>query len=442
MEGQKKCSNKKHSEINAISYCLECNYYLCNKCTNYHLEYLDTHHNYNLDKNFQDIFTGICKEQNHKDKLEFYCKPHNTLCCAACLSKIKEKGHGQHFECEVCCVENIKEEKKNKLNENIKKLEEFSENIKDSINKLKEIFETINKSKEELKTKISKIFTKIRETINEREDKLLLEVDNLYEKTFFKEELIKDGEKIPNEIKINLEIGKKLNEEWDNDNNKLIKRINDCINIENNIKKIIDINENIKKSNIKEVNIQFWPEDEHILKFIENIKAFGEITNEYKFKFKEGKNYNVTKNGLIATKIGKNDWDCVVLGDKEIPKNKISKWKIKINKNKTNKGNTDIAIGIGPNFFKGNLYNECWSIISSGSEIKLYLKEKELYYNNLKSTMKEGDIFEVIVDRKLGNLSFSVNNINYGIACSEIPKDDILFPTVVLYEPGIEVELV
>ena len=272
MEGQKKCSNKKHSEINAISYCLECNYYLCNKCTNYHLEYLDIHHNYNLDKNFQDIFTGICKEQNHKDKLDFFCKPHNTLCCAACLSKIKEKGNGQHFECEVCSVENIKEEKKNKLNENIKKLEEFSENIKDSINKLKEIFETINKSKEELKTKISKIFTKIRETINEREDKLLLEVDNLYEKTFFKEELIKDGEKIPNEIKINLEIGKKLNEEWDNDNNKLIKRINDCINIENNIKKIIDINENIKKSNIKEVNIQFWPEDEHILKFIENIR--------------------------------------------------------------------------------------------------------------------------------------------------------------------------
>ena len=56
--------------------------------------------------------------------------------------------------------------------------------------------------------------------------------------------------------------------------------------------------------------------------------------------------------------------------------------------------------------------------------------------------MKEGDIFEVIVDRKLGNLSFSVNDINYGIACLKIPKDEILFPTVVLYEPGIEVELI
>jgi hypothetical protein len=245
--------------------------YLCNKCTNIHLEYLDSHHNYNLDKNLKEIFTGLCKEQNHKNKLDFYCKSHNTLCCAACLSKSKEKGDGQHFECEICCIEKIKEEKKNKLNENIKKLEEFSENIKNSINKLKEIFETMNKSKEELKNKISKIFTKIRETLNEREDQLLLEVDNIYEKTFFKEELIKEGEKIPNQIKSNLEIGKKLNQNWDNDNNKLAKNINDCINIENNIKSIIDLNEGIKKSNIQEVNIRFWPEDEQISKFIENI---------------------------------------------------------------------------------------------------------------------------------------------------------------------------
>ena len=44
MEIIKKCSNKKHSELNAISYCLEYNLYLCNKCSNYHKEYTDTHH--------------------------------------------------------------------------------------------------------------------------------------------------------------------------------------------------------------------------------------------------------------------------------------------------------------------------------------------------------------------------------------------------------------
>ena len=51
-------------------------------------------------------------------------------------------------------------------------------------------------------------------------------------------------------------------------------------------------------------------------------------------------------------------------------------------------------------------------------------------------------IIEVIIDRKLGNLSFALNDVNYGIACSEIPKDEELFPTVVLYEKGLEVELI
>ena len=61
-------------------------------------------------------------------------------------------------------------------------------------------------------------------------------------------------------------------------------------------------------------------------------------------------------------------------------------------------------------------------------------------HNNI--SLKQGDIIEVIVDRKLGNLSFAVNDINLGIACSNIPKDDILYPTVILYEQGISVEIV
>ena len=59
----------------------------------------------------------------------FYCKNHNKLCCAACLSKMKVNGYGQHFNCEVCLIKDIKKEKKNKLKENIKYLEESSKNI-------------------------------------------------------------------------------------------------------------------------------------------------------------------------------------------------------------------------------------------------------------------------------------------------------------------------
>ena len=300
MEGKKKCSNKKHSDIDAINYCFICSVYLCNKCSNIHSEYLEKHKLYNLDKNIEDIFTGICKESNHKEDLKFYCKSHNKLICAACLSKIKGNEYGQHHDCNVCLIEEIKEEKKNKLQENIKYLEEFSDKIQNSINELKKIYENINNKKEELKLKISKIFTKIRNIINEREDQLLLELDNIFNNKYFKDDIIKQGEKIPNQMKIYLEKGKILNKEWDDDNNKLNLRINDCINIDNNIKNIIEINKNIEKYNSEDIDIKFYPEEEiQMNELLEEIKKFGEINDKYKFRFRPGNNYTLSNNNLI-----------------------------------------------------------------------------------------------------------------------------------------------
>ena len=434
--------------MNAICYCIDCNLYLCNQCSNNHKEYLEIHQIINLDKNNKEIFTGFCKEQNHKGKLEYYCKNHNELCCSSCLSKIKGKGNGQHFDCEVCYVEEIEKEKKDKLNENIKYLEESSKNIDESLKKMKEINEEIIKSKEEIKLKISKIFTKIRNLLNEREDQLLLELDNIYDNSFFKEELIKKGEKIPKQIKSFLEKGKLLNNEWEN-NNKLISNINDCINIENNIKSISEINEIIDKCNSKKVNIKFKPENQEITELEKNIKLFGELINEeneeFKFIFQPGNNYNISNNGLIATKNnGKDAWNCIIIGNKMIPKNRISKFKIKINQNKRNAGNHDIVIGIGPKIFKNkdSFYSDCWSINSGPRNIvEICIKGSFKSYNNHKEEIKQDDIIEVIVDRKNGNLSFAVNDVNYGIACSTIPKEDELYPTISLYEQGLSVEI-
>ena len=304
----KKCSNKKHSELNAINYCPECDLYLCNKCTNNHSDLLINHQVYNLNKNNEEIFVGKCNELNHKLNLQYFCETHNKLCCAACLSKIKEKGDGQHFDCKVYPIEKIKEEKKNNLNKNIKYLEEFSKNIEDSINKLKEILKTINESKDKLKKNISIIFTKIRSILNDREDELLKEVDEFYNKAFMKEDLIKKGEKAPNQIKLFLNKGKALNESW-NDDNKLIRNINDCINIENNIKNIIEINEAIKNYNNKNTNIQFLTEEKEINNILEKITKFGKIGEEE----------------------NRSNWDGIIQGDKEIPKNKVTKWKLKLN---------------------------------------------------------------------------------------------------------------
>ena len=65
------------------------------------------------------------------------------------------------------------EEKKNwKLKENIKILEDLSKNIDETINDIKIKIEKINKKKEDLKLTIQKIFTEIRNAINEREDYL------------------------------------------------------------------------------------------------------------------------------------------------------------------------------------------------------------------------------------------------------------------------------
>ena len=148
-----KCSSSKHSEINAVSYCNECKKYLCNKCLNLHTELLEDHKVINLNEK-NEIFIDKCKEKNHPCKLEFYCKEHNILCCLGCISKIKEKGYGQHHDCNVSLIENIKDEKRNKLKENINNLEELYKQIEQSINKLKEIFEKINKNRDDLKLKI------------------------------------------------------------------------------------------------------------------------------------------------------------------------------------------------------------------------------------------------------------------------------------------------
>ncbi len=139
------------------------------------------------------------------EKLEYYCKNHNIICCGLCITKIKGKNKGQHKDFDVCFIEDIKDDKKNKLKSNFKQLEELSKTLEETINSLKRIIEKINENKEELKIQIQKIFTKIRNELNEREDKLLLEVDKKFEEKFFNENIIKESEKMPNKIKACLE---------------------------------------------------------------------------------------------------------------------------------------------------------------------------------------------------------------------------------------------
>ena len=270
---KKKCSSKGDEKIDAIIYCGECKIYICNKCEKFHTKLFDNHITYNIENQIGELFTDFCQEKNHRQKLQFFCKNHNILCCVACISKIAKNEFGKHKDCEICLIEDIKEGKKEQLISNIKYLEEISNTFEESINTLKESFGKIIENKEQLKLNIQKIFTKIRNELNNREDELMLEVDKKFDELYFDEKIFKDKDKIINKIKLILEKSKKIEDE------NLILFINDCINIEKNIKEINQYNEKINKfKKSSKIDIQFKYESEEKLNlFMEKIKNFGKI---------------------------------------------------------------------------------------------------------------------------------------------------------------------
>ena len=242
----KKCSSKDHSNNNAILYCYNCQIYLCKKCESFHSNLFQNHSLFKLEQDIKDIFTRNCQKDNHNQILEFYCKTHNELCCASCICILKGKGKGQHSSCEICFLEDVKEVKKNNLKDNLNTLEELSIKLDESINTLKNAFNKINERKEKIKIKFMEIFTKLRNDLNQREDEILLDIDNEFKNNFFGEDFVRNAEKLPKKIEISLEKGKKIDGNWGNEN-KLNLLINDCIKIEKNIQDIKTMNGHIEK---------------------------------------------------------------------------------------------------------------------------------------------------------------------------------------------------
>ena len=417
-EKHKKCSIESHSEIDAVSYCQECNKYLCNKCQNNHADFHEERKLINL-KNKDEIFEDICKEIGHKNKLEFFCKDHNTLCCVACTSKMKLEGYGQHHDCNVCKIIDIKEEKKNKLKENLNNLELLNNQIEQSINDLNKIYEEINKNKEDLKIKVQAIFTKIRNALTEKENKLLNDIEEEYNKKFFKEDLVKESKSLPNQIKKSIDKGKKIEKEWNDDN--LPSLINDCINIEENIKKVNKINNNIKESKSnKETIIEFDIEEEDINNLIKKIQTFGNIISPLNLY----DNYNIENKNpihILQKHDGQVYWLCV-LKDGRLASCSNDKKIIIYNKNTYN---PDITIESDS--------NNCISFItqlSSGLLVSCcddqkirFFEIKELEYQ-LIQTLKEhqNDVYYLIELKNKNLVSCSRDcSINF------YKKDNILY---------------
>ena len=69
-----KCSFVEHGEINANIFCFDCKVYMCNKCEVFHSKLCKIHLTKNLENDFQEIFTGFCKEDKHCNELEYFSK--------------------------------------------------------------------------------------------------------------------------------------------------------------------------------------------------------------------------------------------------------------------------------------------------------------------------------------------------------------------------------
>ena len=329
----------------------------------------------------------------------------------------------------------------NDLNDKIGNLMQQNKNLNDEIQILKEENKTIKNLNEEIQ--ILKEDNKKIENLNN--EIAIIKEENKQIKILNEEiQMLKeDNKKIEN---LNNEIAI-LKEE-----NKQIKNLNDEIEIlkEEN-KKIKNLNNEIRI--LKEENKKMKKSNEDLLNLFFEIKNnFNNYKNEsndenFKFKFKPGNNYTISKNGLVATKTidKENKWNCSIIGDKEIPKNKISKWKIRINNiaETTINNSWNILIGIGPDNVneERNFHRKCWSLICGESKINIRNNVKDYINKKENKRIKNNDIIEVILDRQNGNLSFEVNGINYGIACSDIPKEDKLYPVINIFDNNQSIEI-
>ena len=195
----------------------------------------------------------------------------------------------------------MKIEKEKKFNENYTKLENISNNLEQTTKQLKMLSEKINKQKEQIILDIQKYFTKLRSTLNEREDKLIEEVEQKYKNAFFDDNIIKECDKLPNNIKNCLDNGKDIKDKWKKEN-ELPYVINCCIEFENNLNKIDEINQKIIKCNSNKIEITFEIKEKY---FEEKIKELGYIKEkrgekEKKEEIKSNKSNSDSKRSSIS----------------------------------------------------------------------------------------------------------------------------------------------
>ena len=438
----KKCSFEEHKDIDAISYCSKCDIYVCEKCKDYHNNLINRNHNQIFNKENNEI----CLEKNHQEKLEYFCRTHNKLCCRACVTKIKGLGNGQHSECDICFVKDITDERKNLLNQNIIYLKNNRTSFDSLINKLKQTYKEISDKKEKLKIRIQKFFTKIRNEINKREDQLLLIVEQVYENYFFNKNFSKDIDKIENKLNLSINKGMLVSNEYNNDEINFISLINDCILIDDCIKEINYLKENYEKYEKNETLAIDLKLKEEEINFLNNIKNLGNIySNNFFFKFKffiDEYNYTNRKYIIIgekenvAKKMTEDNQFTLIRCENKLELNKIYKWKINILNSKLKV----ILVGISQDEEELNpsLNNiNGWYFYCFNST--LYSGKPHNYKNKQTNLDKIDKDIIISLDMNKATLSFiSKNKIE---SYYNIPLDKPLYPSILLHDEYDTIEI-
>ena len=443
-----KCYYNEHSEQTATNYCFKCNKFLCETCSTSHFDANPKHNLFSVEKDLNLNFTGFCKE-GHPNKLDYYCSTHNNLCCAACLCKINDKGDGQHTECNVCYIGDIKEEKKSKLIDNLKLLKKFSLNIKKMLKDIGNIFERTNPIKEDIIKTIQNIFDNLRNLLDQREKELLDEVDDLYSQNFFDEKFIKESTKFQTKIKYNLDKGKNVLDNWEEGekNGKLNFLINDSINIEKSINELQNVKDKINSLNIKS-KLQFCTQDGDMEEISEKIKNLGKVVcYNHKYIFNEcpndiidNKKFTISGDKLnIINKTGPNFIWTGTTCKNEFKEYVEYKWKIKILKSQTNQ----IMIGVAPiDFNIQQMDNTDFAKNICGwyfycYDLKLYSGPPHNYINKSNGITDFSNEIILVMNMNKRTLKFIVNNIDKGEQYEDIPIDKPLYPVVCLFNPDI-----
>ena len=249
-----------------------------------------------------------------------------------------------------------------------------------------------------MKINIQKIFTKIRNEINNKEDELLLKIDKKFDNLVFKESSLKDYDKSSKSIKIFLDEKNLVDKEWKDEN--IISLINECINVENNIKNLKKLNNDLKKNESKKIyNVDNNFQEEQINKFIKSISNLGDIYYNFEFENNTDEKQKYILSGEIENIITKNveDKKWLRILSKNILKNKKEYcWKIKI----LNSKNKEIMVGVAQKEtkmvyqnFNYNMYPFPYLVLDSRDFLIDFLNKEN---KNEASAIQDG-IFDVLI---------------------------------------------